>query len=218
VAGYFRVLDALAQGREAAPSTLFAVFGDRAAVRRLVVANLIFASGALLVVSLLAYALGGDALTAFLQQLSELKPGAKQLPALPPNALPLVVALLIFGAALVSAQGLAYVELALGQRSTLAAIGAALRTTLRNFGTLLLFYVPIAVLGFLVFMLVALVAVLVGSMLSLLSAALGPMVILACSLVLALLMYALLFAFYYFAWRELFDVPPPPTPLHQIAA
>ena len=195
------------------------MFGDRQAVRQLILANLIIASGALLVVSLLAHALGGDALIAFLQELSALKPGTKRLPALPPGALPLVVSLLIFGAALVSAQGLAYAELALGRRGPLAAIGAALRTTLRNFGALLLFYVPVVVLGFLLFMLVLLVAMLIGSMLSLLSAAFAPAVVLACSLLLALLMYALLFTFFYYAWRELFgEVPPAPVPVHQIAA
>ena len=217
VGGYFRVLDALARGD--APPTLFAIFGDARAVRRLVLCNLVFASGALLVVSLLAWALGGDALMAFLQQLSTLKPGATKLPPLPPGALPLVVSLLLFGAGLVSAQGLAYVELALAERAPLAAIAAALRATLRNYGVLLLFYIPVAVLGFLVFMLVALAAVLLGSLLSLLSAALAPIVVLACGLLLALAMYALLFAFFYFAWRELFGQPlPPAAPVHEIAA
>jgi hypothetical protein len=219
VGGYFRVLDALAQGRGDAPPTLFAIFGDARAVRRLVLCNLVFASGALLVVSLLAWALGGDALMAFLQQLSTLKPGATKLPPLPPGALPLVVSLLLFGAGLVSAQGLAYVELALAERAPLAAIAAALRATLRNYGVLLLFYIPVAVLGFLVFMLVALAAVLLGSLLSLLSTALAPIVVLACGLLLALAMYALLFTFFYFAWRELFGQPPPPAaPVHEIAA
>jgi hypothetical protein len=221
VGGYFRVVDALAHGREAAPSMLFAVFGDALAVRRLVLANLLFVSGALLLVSLLAYGLGGEALLQFLREMSALQPGTRQLPALPAGALPMVVALLLLGAALVSAQGLSYAELALGQRPTLAAIAAALRATLRNFGVLLLFYVPVAVLGFLAFMLVALAAVLVGALLSLLSAAFAPVVVLACSLLLALAMYALLFCFYYFAWRELFgaSAPPPPTaPVHRIAA
>jgi hypothetical protein len=219
VGGYYRLVHALASGSQPAPSSRFNVFADARAVRRLVVANLIFVSGALLVVSLLAWTLGGESLLQFLQALSALQPGAKQLPPLPPGALPLVLALALLGAALVSAQGLAYAELALGERAPLAAIAAALRATGRNFGMLLLFYVPVAVLGFLLFMLVALAAVLLGSLLSVLSAALAPAIVLLCSLLLALAMYALLFTFFYFAWRELFDTPPPPpAPVHRIAA
>ena len=218
VGGYFRRVHARANGAEPAPSGLFSIFSDAPAVRRLVVSNLVFVSGALLLVSALTWLLGGEALLQFLQAMTAVKPGGK-LPALPPGALPLVLALLLLGAALVTAQGLAYAEVALGQRAPLAAIGAALRATLRNYGVLLLFYVPVVVLGFLLFMLVALAAVLLGSLLALLSAALAPLVVLLCSLLVAIALYALLFTFFYFAWRELFDVPaPPPEPVHRIAA
>ena len=218
VAGFYRVVHALVQGVPVRPSALFAVFGDAPALRRMVIANLLFVSGSLLLVATLAWAFGGEALLQFLRELSALQPGAKQLPPLPPGVLPLVVVLLLFGAALVSAQGLAFAELALGSRAPLPAIAAALRLTARNFGALLLFYVPVAVLGFLAFMLVALVAVLLGTLLSLLSPSLAPVLVLVLSLVLVLAMYALLFTFFYFAWRELFADAPPPPPLHQIAA
>ena len=216
--GYYRIVHALAQGQPMQPSALFAAFGDAATLRRMVVANLLFVSGSLALVAALAWAFGGEALLQFLRELSALQPGAKQLPPLPPGVLPLVVVLMLFGAALVSVQGLAFAELALGRRPPLAAIAAALRTTARNFGALLLFYVPVAVLGFLIFMLVALVAVLLGTLLSLLSPSLAPVLVLALSLLLVLAMYALLFTFFYFAWRELFDSAPPPLPVHQIAA
>ena len=196
VAGFFRVVHALVQGAPVQPSALFAAYGDAPALRRMVIANLLFVSGSLLVVTTLAWAFGGEELLQFLRELSALQPGAKQLPALPPGVLPLVVALLLFGAALVSAQGLAFAELALGGRPPLAAIGAALRVTARNFGALLLFYVPVAVLGFLAFMLVALVAVLLGTLLAMLSPSLGPLLVLLLSLVLVLVMYALLFTFF----------------------
>jgi hypothetical protein len=223
VAGYYRVLHAVAQGQQPPPSAVFAVFGDGAAVRRMVIANLIFVSGALLVLTLMAWAFGGEALMTWFQQVSALQPGARQIPALPSGALPLVVAVLLFGAALLSAQGLAYAELALGPRPPLPAIAAALRLVLRHFGLLLLFYVPAAVLGFLAFMLVVLVAVLLGTMLAVVSAALPAMLILVMCLLLAMAMYALMFAFFYFAWRELLgeDMPPPVAPAappHQIAA
>jgi hypothetical protein len=222
VAGYYRVLHAVAQGQQPPPSAVFAVFGDGPAVRRMVIANLIFISGALLVLTLTAWTFGGEALMDWFQQVSALQPGAKQIPALPGGALPLVVAVLLFGAALVSAQGLAYAELALGPRPPLPAIAVSLRLVARHFGLLLLFYVPAAVLGFLAFMLVALVAVLLGTMLAVVSSALPSVLILVMSLLLAMAMYALMFAFFYFAWRELLGesmpppVPPPTTP-HQIA-
>jgi len=221
VAGYYRVVHQLAQGAQPAPGAVFAVFGDGAAVRRMVIANLIFACGASLVVLGLFSLFGGEAMLQFMQQLATLQPGAKQLPALPSGALPLAVALLLFGAALGTAQGLAYSELALGPRPVLAAIGAALRLLARHFGVLLLFYVPVAVFGFLGFMLVALVAALLGTLLSVLSAALAPMLVLAAGLLVAMALYALLFCFFYFAWRELLGEvapPPPPPPTHQIAA
>jgi len=221
VAGYYRVLHLLAQGAQPAPSALFSVFGDGAAVRRLVIANLIFVCGASLVVLALFQLFGGEALLQYLQQLSTLQPGAKQLPAMPAGAFPLVVAMGLLGAALMTAQGLAYCELALGPRPVLAAIGAALRLLARHFGVLLLFYVPMAVFAFLGFMLVALVAALLGTMLSVLSPALAPMLVLAAGLLVAMALYALVFCFFYFAWRELLGeiaAPPPPPPTHQIAA
>jgi hypothetical protein len=222
VAGYYRVLHAVAQGQQPLPSAVFSVFSDGVAVRRMVIANLIFVCSALLLLMLMAWALGGEALMAWFQQVTALQPGATSVPALPGGALPLAVAVLLLGAALVSAQGLAYAELALGARPPLPAIGAALRLVARHFGLLLLFYLPAAVMGFLAFMLVALVAVLLGTMLAVVSAALPSLLILLMSLLLAMAMYALMFAFFYFAWRELLgeSVPPPvppPTPPHEIA-
>ena len=219
VAGYYRVLHGVAQGVQLQPSSLFAVFNDGACVRRMIIANLVFISGAVLVLMFLIWIFGGEELMAFFQQLATLQPGTTQLPAMPRGALPLVVAAMLFGAALVSAQGIAYAELALGPRPPLAAIGAAIRLVARHFGLLLLFYVPAAVMGFLAFMMVALVAVLLGTVLAMLSPALAPALVLALSLVLAMLMYALLFSFFYCAWRDLLgDALPPstPGPAHQI--
>ena len=221
VAGYFRFVHALARGEQPPPSAIFAVFADGATVRRMILAHLMFVSGALLVVTLLASLFGGEALFKFLEAMAALQPGAKTLPPLPPGMLPLLVVLLLFGAALVSAQALAYAEIALSGRAPLPAIAAGLRATARHFGILLLFYVPIAVFAFLAFMLVALVAVLLGGALQLLVPALAPVLVLVLSLLMVLAMYALLFTFFYYAWCELFDGAPPPasTPgTHEIAA
>ena len=217
VGGYYRVLHALAQGTPAAPSAIFSVLGDGPAVRRLIIANLILVSGAMLVMTLLFWAFGGEALVQFWREVQALQPGAKRLPALPPGSLPLVVASMLFGAALLSVQGLSFTELALGARPPLAAIGAALRLVGKHFGLLLLFYIPMSVFAFLAFMLV----LLVSAMITLMVPALGSVLMLVMGLVLVLVMYALLFAFFYFAWRELLGEvapPPPPLPTHEIAA
>ena len=223
VAGYYRVVHALAQGQQAPPLAIFAVFSDGAAVRRMIIANLIFLSGSLLLLSLLFWLFGGEELTQFLQAVSALQPGAKTLPALPAGALPLLVSVALLGAAVLSAQGLAYAELALGTRPPLAAIASALALVARHFGLLLLFYIPVAVMAFLAFMLVALVAVLIGTLLTALSPALASVLVLVLSLALVLALYALLFTFFYFAWRELLGdasatPPPPSSPTHEIAA
>jgi hypothetical protein len=217
IAGYYRLVHSLAQGVPLPPSAIFSVFRDGPCVRRMVIANLIFVSGALLIVTLLVWGFGGEALLAFVREVSTLQPGAKQLPALPRGVFPLVAGLLIFAAALVTAQGLAYCELALGPRPPLPALGAAIRLTLRYFGLLLLFFVPISVFALLAFLMVALVAAILG----LLIPAAAAVLLLAASLLLALVMYALLFCFFYFAWRELLGEPgasPPPAPTHEIAA
>jgi hypothetical protein len=216
VAGYYRLVHALAQGQALPPAAIFAVFSDGPAVRRMIIANLIFVSGALLIVMLLVWGFGGEPLLQFVSAVMKVQPGAKVLPALPPGVLPLVLSLLVFGLGLVTVQGLAFCELALGPRPPLAAIGAALGLTLRHFGLLLLFYVPIAVFAFLAFLLDALVAALLG----MLFPAAAAVLVLAFALLLALVMYALLFGFYYYAWRELLGevaAPPAPGPTHEIA-
>jgi hypothetical protein len=223
VAGYYRVVHTLAQDGQAPPTAIFAVFSDGAAVRRMVIANLIFLSGSLLLLSLLFWLFGGEELMQFMQTVSTLQPGAKTVPALPAGALPLLVSVALLAAAVLSAQGLAYAELALGTRPPLAAIAASFGLVARHFGLLLLFYIPVAVFAFLAFMLVALVAVLIGTLLSALSPALASVLVLVMSLALVLALYALLFTFFYFAWRELFGgasatTPPPTSPTHEIAA
>jgi hypothetical protein len=221
VAGYYRLLHALVQGGNPAPSSLFAVFNDGACVRRMIIANIIIVCGALLFFSLLFWAFGGEQILGFLRQLAALQPGAKDLPTPPAAIVPLTVVVMLFGAAMMTVQGLVFAELALGWRPPLSAIGSALRTTARHFGLLLLFYVPVSVLAFLGFMFVALTAALFGAALGLLAPALGSLVVIMASLLVALLLYALLFSFFYFAWRELSgEAPPPSAPdaQHEIAA
>jgi hypothetical protein len=221
VAGYFRLLHLLAQGAQLPASTVFAVFKDGRTVRRMILANLIFVCGSLLLVSTAFFALGGEALLAWFREVSvAAQAGAKTLAPIPAGAFPLIVVLMLFAAAMVTIQALASALIALSGRAPLPAIGHAIAATARSFGLLLLFYVPISVFAFLAFMFVALSAALVGAALGALVPALAPAVVLVASVVVALAMYALLFCFFYFAWRELFgeELPPAPEAQHEIAA
>jgi hypothetical protein len=216
--GYLRLLHARQGGEDTPGGALFAVFSDGPTARRLVIGNLLLVSGFMLVVTLLAFSLGGEALLEYFRQLSLLQPGGA-LPALPPGALPFAVALLLLGVFMLATQGLAYAELALGTRQPLAAVAAALAAGARHFALLLLFFLPAMFLAFLAFMLFALAGILLASMLAVISAVLGKLVIALCTVAMMTAMYALLFAFFYFGWRELFDVPVPPAqPPHRIAA
>jgi hypothetical protein len=202
------------------PRRLFAPFGDRRAVRAVVIANLLFVSGSLLVVSLLAWpsAARRCCSSCDCRRCSRARSSCR---AAAGRACRWCGAAAV-GRALVSAQGLAFAELALGARP--AAGGdrpPPCAVTARNFGALLLFYVPVAVLGFLAFMLVALVAVLLGTLLSMLSPSLAPLLVLLLSLVLVLAdvraaVHLLLFRL---ARAVRGGRPPaPPLPVHQIAA
>jgi hypothetical protein len=216
--GYLRLLHARQEGEESPGGAMFATFADGPAARRLVIGNLLLLSGFMLAVSLLAFGLGGEALLGYLREVSMLKPGAPP-PALPTGALPFAIALLLVGVYMAVTQGLAYAELALGTRQPLAAVGAALRAGARHYGVLLLFFLPAMFLAFLAFMLVALAAVLLAAVLAVVSAALGKLVVALCTVALMTALYAGLFAFFYFAWRELSGAPAtPPSPPHRIAA
>jgi hypothetical protein len=219
VGGYLRVIHARQAGQDLPAAAMFATFADGPASRRLVIGNLVMVSGFMLAIALLAFGLGGESLLGYFQQLSVLKPGVTP-PALPAGALPFALVLLLLGVYMLAAQGLAFAELALGTRPPLPAIGAALGTSARHYGVWLLFFVPAMFLAFLVFMLVALAAVLLAAMLAVASAALGKLVVALCTVALMVSLYALLFAFFYFAWRELSGAPAPPPqpPPHRIAA
>lgn len=221
VGGYYRLLHAADGERGPSPTAVLDAYVDAPLTRRMVVLNLLFVSLTLLVISLLSLAFGGEALMQFLRELSALQPGAKVLPAWPRGALPLLFAMALVGVALVSAQGLASAEAALRERPPLSALPAALLATWRNFVALLLFFVPVSVLAFLLGMLVALAGVLLGTVVgTVLGNAATVAVALVIGLLAALALYALLFAFFYYGWRELFDQAPTPTTTtaHSIAA
>lgn len=219
VGGFYRIVHALHEGRPAHAFELFAVFQDGAATRRLITANLVFVLVSIVVIVGLAFGFGGQELLDFLRTMATLKPGATALPPLPPGLLPLICVLLILALVIMTAQGLATAQVALSERMPLPAVGDGFKVALRNIGALLLFYVPVAVLGFIVAMVFVLVAALLGAMLSVASPVLAAVLIAPLTLVLVLVFYGLMFTFFYHAWRDtLGSAASSVQPGHQIAA
>jgi hypothetical protein len=216
----YRVVHALVQGGPVRPSALFAAFGDAPTLRRMVIANLLFVSGSLLLVARAAVAFGGEALLQFLRELSALAAGREATAAAcrrrccrwwwrcccsAPRWSARRAGLRRAGAGRAPAAG--------GDRRVLARHRAQLRraAAVLRAGRRCSASSPSCWWS--------LVAVLLGTLLSLLSPSLAPLLVLLLSLVLVLAMYALLFTFFYFAWRELFAVRAAATaPVHQIAA
>ena len=93
-------------------------------------------------------------------------------------------------------------QASLAERSPLAATGDGFRVALRHAGAFVLFYVPVALLALLGFMAFALVAVLIGAVLSLVSPMLSYLLIVPVAVAVGLAYYAIVFAFFYHAWRD----------------
>lgn len=219
IGGFYRIVHALHEGRPASAFDLFAVFQDAVATRRLIATNLIFVLVSLVLIVGLAFAFGGQELLGFLRALAALTPGATELPPFPNGLLSLLSALLLLALVIVTAQGLATAQVALAGKSPSAATGDGFKVALRNIGALLLFYLPMAVLGFVVVIVFVLVAGLIGAVLSVISPVLAAVLIAPLTLVIVLVFYAVMFTFFYHAWRDtLGPVNPSVQPEHQIAA
>ena len=217
VGGFYRLVHALHEGRDARALDLLALYQDRPAALRLIATNLVFVAISIVVIAGLAMALGGQPLLEFLRVLATLKPGATQLPAVPAGLPVLLALLLLLALVIMTAQGLATAQVAIANGQALASVATGFRTALRHLGAFLLFYLPIAVVGFIAFMVLALVAALLAALLSVLSPALAALVLVPMALLAVLVMYALMFSFFYYAWRETLDGHVPPPRSDQIA-
>ena len=223
--GFYRLADAAQRGQAVRPAQIFDVIGDGPAFARLVLVNLLFSLLLLFGVVMPLAAIGGAPLLEWMRLISSLPPDARALPPMPEGVAPL-----LGGAALVmvlinTAKELAMAQAALSARSPLDAVGDGLRVTLRHAGAFLLFYVPVAIAAVVGFFVLALLAVLVGAVLSLVAAPLAYLVIMPVAMGVALGYYALVFAFFYRAWRDTLGGggtadadagAPPPPPTHGI--
>lgn len=218
--GVFRVLDAVERGQPVVSTDVFNTFAQGQGGKRLVLTSLVYSLAYLAMLALLlltplgqffreyftiamATPVGGEpdqaAILALIQKT-------------PPSAfLWLPVAALAFGAWL-HASMLALATAALREASVAECVVAGLLAMVRNFLPLLGFSLALLAGGFVVFFLVVLVGGLVVGLLSLVSPILGLVLLLPLMGLLMLAVYALMFAFYYHAWRGIFgdesEAPP----------
>ncbi len=223
--GFFRMLQALDQRQPAGSGEVLSLYSEAPVAQRLILCNLLFAIGTLLAMIALVYAVGGQALLDYLQKLAAIKPGATaaDLPAIPPGTLTVVGLLLLIALFVTTAQQLAAAQIALGRGQVLGASGDGVIATLRSSGGLLLFYLPVLLVGMIVTIVAAVVAAVAATALALVSASLAAALVGLGVLALLVPLYALMLAFFYRAWIALLapapsaDAATPPPPPHQIA-
>ena len=226
--GFFRMLRTFDAGGVPAVGTLWSVFSEPATARRLIACNLLFVLATLAALVALAGALGGQEVLEYVRALSTVKPDATpaDLPPMPDGMLPLVGTMLLVGLFVTTAQQLAAAHIALAD----APLGAATRFgamgTLRNAIAFGLLYAVLLVLGLVAAGIGMAVVALVFMAMAVVSKALAVLVVGALMMFLLTVMYALMLAFFYCAWRALAGAGPavdatrgdaPPPPPHEIA-
>lgn len=218
--GFYRLVHALREGRPAKATDVFSVFQDSTATRRLILNNLAFLLVMIAVIVGLAFAFGGQELLAYFSTVSTLKPGTTELPPVPEGLLPLVAVMGLLMVVISTAKELATMQVALTGRDPLTAIGEGFKAALLNFGALLVFFVPIAILAFISAMIFVLLAALLATVLAFLHPMIAALLIMPITLAAGLVLYALIYVFFYHAWRDTLadgDTATPPPPEHQIA-
>lgn len=222
--GYFRLLQSLDRGQPEGASQVLSLYSEAPTAQRLILCNLAFAIGTVLALFALVYAVGGQSLIHYLQALATVKPGATaaDLPPLPDGTLLVVGLMLLLALFVTTAQQLAAAQIALGRGRMWQATGQGAKATLANAPGLLLFYLPVLVLGMIATLLFAVVAGVAATALALVSK--GLAVLLGGVAVLAFLvpLYGLMLAFFYRAWIALLAPdagvgPATPPPAHEIA-
>ena len=219
--GFYRLARATQQGKPVQPRQLFEVFEDGAAARRMVQTNLVFFFILLLGVIMPVAAIGGQPLAEYLRQLATLQQGAEALPTMPEGTAALLSGAMLLALLINTAKELAMCQASLSERSPFAAVGDGFRIAFSHAASFLLFYLPVAILAFVGFLVFAMVAVLLGAALSLISPALAYLFIVPVAVAVGLGYYAVVFAFFYRAWQETLGgdpvAPAPEAPApHQI--
>ncbi|CAN5275680.1 hypothetical protein BH11PSE14_BH11PSE14_07140 [soil metagenome] len=204
--GFLRLLQSLDHGRPASAAQVTSLYSDAPVAQRLILCNLLFAVVTVLAMVVLVYSIGGQPLLDYVRTLSAIKPGATpaDLPVLPDGTLVLVGLLLLVALFVTTAQQLAAAQIALGGRTILRACGDGTRATVSNAFALLLFYLPIMLLGMLVTIALAIVGTILATALAAINGALASLAVVLFTLAVLVPLYALMLAFFYRAWIALF--------------
>ena len=227
--GFYRLCDAAQRGQPVRPSQLFEVLRDGPASARLVLVNLVFLLLLVLGVFMPVAAIGGAPLADWMRQmmvaaLAAQQPGAAAsapvLPPMPPGTGLLFSAALVLTLLINTAKELAMAQAALTARAPLEAVADGVRVAGRHAGAFLLFYIPAVLMALLGFFALTLAAAIVAAVLGLVSSALAYVVVMLAAVAVGLGYYALVFAFFYRAWRATLaegEAPPlPPAATHGI--
>jgi MFS family permease len=205
----FRLMHRLHTGAPAQAGDVLAVWSDRDYVRRIIQLSVLLMLVYLLLAVLFWLALPGKEFwTELFRRTLDVPPGGQPdlhgMPPFPPSTFLWVLALGFTLFVLSNAWFLATVRAALDRRGPVEAAVEGFLATLRNFlplfGFALVAMVGFCVLGMVIGMLFAFAGVIAG----LISPRLVELTVLPINFVIALGMYAVLFGFYYHAWRQLF--------------
>ncbi len=215
-AGGFRLVHACETGQPARATDVFAVFRDRPAAVRMILTALLLMVIYVAVFVALVLMPGGTYFGEIMQVAMTTPPG--QQPDMtglePPPGLLLWTLGALFAALVVgNAYMLAFVQASLGGRGPLGATADGFMGTLKNLLPLIGFAIVLGIVGFVLLFILMLVLILVVGLLAMASPVLGMIIAIPVYLVVVLVIYVVMFAFYYHAWREIYDVPVAPVPL-----
>ena len=206
--GFYRIAHGLREGRPANAADLFSIFGDGPTALHLIMANLLFLLLTVAVVVALAFGLGGQALLEYLRVVSTLQPDASALPPLPEGMLLMLSLMMLLVMVIATAQNLASAQLAINGGSVLAAVADAFKLTLRNIGSLLLFYLPMLLFGLILLLIFgALVAVAATVLGLIVNPTVAAVLTLPLMLGALLMVYALMLTYFYHFWRDALGKP-----------
>jgi hypothetical protein len=220
MAGGFRLIHACETSQTARATDVFSIYRDPPTAVRLVLTALVLMVIYLAVFVGLILMPGGTFFGELMQVAMTTPPG--QQPDVtglePPPGLLLWLLFALFSVVVVgNAYMLAFAQGSLTSRGPLAATRDGFVATFKNLLPLIGFAIVVGIVGFVLSFIVLLVLMLVLGLLAMASPALGIAIAIPVYLAVVLVFYVVAFAFYYHAWREIFDEPIAPAPVAEDA-
>ncbi len=217
VGGFYRLVHACAQGQAARATDVFALYREPDAAVRMIAVACTF-----LLINVAAFvaanaAIGENYLVEFAKVVLTAKHGAP--PVFPTAPSGIVLWCAVFTIVLMTlgtAHNLAMAQAALAPRSPLNAVGDGFAAALRNLLAFVVFYLALCVAGLLFLLVIGLVIGVIAVLFGLISPILAIVVVAPIYLALLLVLYAVVFGFNYFAWRD--TLGDAAAPVQQIVA